>query len=144
MEMSPKMKKFVESQVKRLMATGLSYEEAFEVAVDDWRIDHPETKGERLEWEPTLEEEKAMRKAAKIVGEREVLTEEEKKAKRKAAPRKEDVAKRKLIQLLFEALGAGDGLKDVAIDNPERVISFKMGGESYSVSLTRHRPPKSK
>lgn len=140
MEMSPKMKKWVDAQVKRLMDTGLSYEEAFEVAVDDWLIDH----GERIDWEPTVEEEKAMRKAAKIVGEREVLTDEEKKAKRKAAPRKEDAAKRKLIQLLFEALGAGDGLKDVAIDNPERVISFKMGGESYSVSLTRHRPPKSK
>ena len=140
MEMSPKMKKWVDAQVKRLMDTGLSYEEAFEVAVDDWLIDH----GERIDWEPTVEEEKAMRKAAKIVGEREVLTDEEKKAKRKAAPRKEDAAKRKLIQLLFEALGAGDGLKNVAIDNPERVISFKMGGESYSVSLTRHRPPKSK
>ena len=140
MEMSPKMKKWVDAQVKRLMDTGLSYEEAFEIAVDDWLIDH----GERIDWEPTVEEEKAMRKAAKIVGEREVLTDEEKKAKRKAAPRKEDAAKRKLIQLLFEALGAGDGLKDVAIDNPERVVSFKMGGESYSVSLTRHRPPKSK
>lgn len=140
MEMSPKMKKWIDAQVKRLMDTGLSYEEAFEVAVDDWLIDH----GERIDWEPTVEEEKAMRKAAKIVGEREVLTDEEKKAKRKAAPRKEDAAKRKLIQLLFEALGAEDGLKDVAIDNPERVISFKMGGESYSISLTRHRPPKSK
>ena len=140
MEMSPKMEKWVDAQVKKLMATGFSYEEAFELAVDDWRIDHKE----RLDWEPTVEEEKAMRKAAKIVGERKVLTEEEKKAKRKAAPRKEDAAKRQLIQLLFEALGAEDGLKDVAIDNPERVVTFKMGGESYSVSLTRHRPPKSK
>ena len=140
MEMSKKMEKWVNAQIDKLMKTGFSYEDAYEIAVDDWRIDHPEKKGERLEWEPTLEEEKAMRKATKIVGKREVTPDKAKKGK--AAPRKEDPAKRELIEMLFAAVAAKEGVREANVDNPERVVAFTFGGESYSITLTRHRAKK--
>lgn len=33
---------------------------------------------------------------------------------------------------------------DVTITNPQREVSFTLDGESYSLTLTKHRPPKEK
>lgn len=123
--------KYMDEAVERLMKGGhYSLEEATQIAIDDWRIDH----GDRCEWEPTVEEEKAMRKATKVVGER----------KKSATPvkreRKEDVVKQELIALLAEALGAYG--EDVVVTNKERMIAFNVGEDSFEVMLTKKRKAK--
>ena len=123
--------KYLDEAVERLMRGGhYSLEEATQIAIDDWRIDH----GDRCEWEPTVEEEKAMRKATKVVGER----------KKSAAPvkreRKEDAVKQDLIALLAEALGTYG--EDVVVTNKERMIAFNVGDESFEVMLTKKRKAK--
>lgn len=121
--------KQIENAIERLMKTGnYSYAEAREIAIDDWKIDH----GERLDWEPSIEEEKAMRKATKIVGERKKSAD----GAKKKVVRKEDPDKRLLISLLAQALEQ-DRIKNLNITNVERMISFEMGGEFYEVMLTR-------
>ena len=123
--------KYLDEAVERLMRGGhYSLEEATQIAIDDWRIDH----GDRCEWEPTVEEEKAMRKATKVVGER----------KKSATPvkreRKEDAVKQELIALLAEALGAYG--EDVVVTNKERMIAFSVGEDSFEVMLTKKRKTK--
>lgn len=123
--------KYLDEAVERLMRGGhYSLEEATQIAIDDWRIDH----GDRCEWEPTVEEEKAMRKATKVVGER----------KKSATPvkreRKEDAVKQELIALLAEALGAYG--EDVVVTNKERMIAFNVGENSFEVMLTKKRKAK--
>ena len=126
--------KYLDEAVERLMRGGhYSLEEATQIAIDDWRIDH----GDRCEWEPTVEEEKAMRKATKVVGER----------KKSATPvkreRKEDEVKQALINLLAAALGDGDlDIENVEITNKERMIAFNVGDESFEVMLTKKRKAK--
>ena len=126
--------KYMDEAVERLMKSGqYSLAEAREIAIDDWRIDH----GDRCEWEPTVEEEKAMRKATKVVGER----------KKSAAPvkreRKEDEVKQALINLLAAALGDGDlDIADIEITNKERMIAFTVGDDSFEVMLTKKRKAK--
>ena len=123
--------KYLNEAVERLMRGGhYSLEEATQIAIDDWRIDH----GDRCEWEPTVEEEKAMRKATKVVGER----------KKSATPvkreRKEDEVKQALIALLAAALGAYG--EDVVVTNKERMIAFNVGEDSFEVMLTKKRKAK--
>lgn len=123
--------KYLDEAVERLMRGGhYSLEEATQIAIDDWRIDH----GDRCEWEPTVEEEKAMRKATKVVGER----------KKSATPvkreRKEDAVKQELIALLAEALGTYG--EDVVVTNKERMIAFNVGEDSFEVMLTKKRKAK--
>lgn len=126
--------KYLDEAVERLMKGGqYSLAEATEIAIDDWRIDH----GDRCEWEPTVEEEKAMRKATKVVGER----------KKSATPvkreRKEDAVKQELIALLAAALGDGDlAVENVDITNKERMIAFTVGEDSFEVMLTKKRKAK--
>lgn len=124
------MNKQIEAAVERLMKTGkYTLEEATEIATDDWRIDH----GERLEWEPTEEKEKEMRRKNKLVS---------RKPKAPGAPkvkreRKEDATKRKLIQILAAAL---DGkAEDLNITNVERMISFHIGDEAFELTLIKKR-----
>lgn len=123
--------KYLDEAMERLMATGLySLAEAKEIAIDDWCIDH---KG-RCEWEPTAEEEKAMRKATKVVGERKKSSTPVKRE------RKEDVVKQELISLLAAALGEYG--ENVEVTNKERMIAFSVGDDKFEVMLTKKRKPK--
>lgn len=126
--------KYLDDAVERLMKSGqYSLAEATEIAIDDWRIDH----GDRCEWEPTVEEEKAMRKATKVVGERKKSTTPVKRE------RKEDEVKQALINLLAAALGDGDlAVENVDITNKERMIAFTVGEDSFEVMLTKKRKAK--
>lgn len=116
--------------LKNMRALGITREEAEALVDDDLAID----RGERLDWEPTAEEEKAMRKATKVVGER----------KKNSTPvkreRKEDVVKQELIALIAESLGAQ--AENIEITNKERVISFTVGEDSFEVVLTKKRKAK--
>lgn len=117
---------------KNMRALRISYEEAAELVDDDLAID----RGERLDWEPTVEEEKAMRKATKIVGERKKSTEPVKRE------RKEDMVKQVLINLIAAALKGGTDVDNVEITNKERMIAFTVGDENFEIMLTKKRKSK--
>lgn len=111
---------------KHIDLLGCSYAEAAQIVADDELID----KGGRCDWEPTVEEEKAMRKATKLVADR-------KKPAAVKREKKENVPKRELIAMLAEALAA-NGVA-ASITNVERVITFEYAGEKFEVTLTQKR-----
>lgn len=122
---------YLNKTMEKLMATGkYSLAEARQIAIDDWLIDH----GERLDWEPTEEEEREMRKATKLVAERKKPTAPIKRE------RKEDIVKQTLIAVLAKSLE--HEAVDIEITNKERIIAFKVGDESYEIMLTKKRKPK--
>ena len=93
---------------------------------------------------PEMEE---MEKKARKIKRYEKSDAPRKKTERK---RKEDPIKREIISTLAKNLTrvvvVGDE-KDyspdpIFIENPEKTISFRLCGESYSVTLTKHRPKK--
>ena len=115
---------------KNMRALGISYEEAAALVDDDLAID----KGQRLDWEPSVEEEKAMRKATKVVGERKKSSTPTKRE------RKEDVVKQEVIAAIADMLAAH--AENIEITNKERIISFTIGEDKYEVILTKKRKDK--
>ena len=64
---------------------------------------------------------------------------------RKPRERKVDEEKVSIIELVFDLLDNSfhlPTLNNVAIVNPQREITFKVGQNEYSLTLTKHRPPK--
>ena len=93
---------------------------------------------------PEMEE---MEKKAKKIKRYEKSDTPRKKTERK---RKEDPIKREIIstiaQNLTRVVVSGEDedywCDPIFIENPEKTISFRLCGESYSVTLTKHRPKK--
>lgn len=56
-------------------------------------------------------------------------------------PRKENGTKRGIIEDIYNAL-LEKGYENLSIVKVEKEITFDMGGENYSISLTCHRKPK--
>lgn len=54
---------------------------------------------------------------------------------------KPDPTKESLIQAIAQML-PNEGAQDVVIANKSKLINFTMGGESFTLDLKRHRPPK--
>ena len=119
------MKKEVEKMMKLL---GCTYEEALQIIADDNAID----KGEKL-FELSAEEKKVA-KSMTIAGEKTVKT----TAKRE---RKIDTEKVEIINKIADFLAKNDDFVVEIIKN-EKEISLKVGENDYSVTLTKHRPPK--
>ena len=64
---------------------------------------------------------------------------------RKKREIKLDEEKVSIIELVFDLLDNSfhlPTLNNVAIVNPQREITFKVGQNEYSLTLTKHRPPK--
>ena len=119
-----------EDRIKAVMlAANCSYEDAVQVIEDDEAID----KGERLDWEPTIEEEKEMRKATRLKVDRKPSGE------RKPREREADNVKREIVAKVAEAMGA---YENVEIANVEREVTFVIDGAEYSLTLTKHRKSK--
>ena len=112
---------------KHIDLLGCSYEEAAQSVADDEIID----KGGRCDWEPSIEEEKAMRKATKIVGERKRPSGPVKREKKENAP------KRALMAIVEEALREAGIAVDVT--NPERLMAFEYEGQKFEFTLTQKR-----
>lgn len=101
-------------------------EEAIKIIEDDELID----KGGRADWEPSVEEEKAMRKATKLKVER-------KKTERKPREKVVNDEKVNIINTVYAALlGSAE---EITISNAEKTIDFVINGASYSINLTKHR-----
>ena len=120
----------MDNRVQEIMDTlNISKEEALDLMREDAAIN----RGERLEWEPTVEEEKQMRKNSKLSVERK-----RQKAQTKRE-RKVDVNKKTLIARLAEVCKEFD---NCVIENDERTINFTYENKSYSINLIKHRTEK--
>lgn len=110
-----------EEDIKRSKsAFGLSNKEA----IDMWLVD------EGYLTDPTVEELNAKAKANGVGA----------GAKRKrTVHRKEDSIKRALIASLFDYILMYDGVDSAAVRNPERIISFTLGDDTYEITLSKKR-----
>ena len=124
-----------EQEIKSYMSLlGISKREAEKL----WEDDHSDE---------VLPEVAEMEKKAKAIKRYEKSDAPRKKTERK---RKEDPIKREIISTLAKNLTrvvvVGDeedySPDPIFIENPEKTISFRLCGESYSVTLTKHRPKK--
>lgn len=122
--------------IELMTALGCTREEAIQVIADDDAIDD----GEKL-FELTAEQKKTA-KAMTTTGTKKRTT----ATKRE---RKPDEIKRQIIEKIADSLGAYVftdaqywNAENISITNVEREISFTIGNDSYSLTLTKHRPPK--
>lgn len=100
-------------------AYGLSNKEA----IDMWLVD------EGYLSDPTVEELTAK---AKVNGPRA-------ETKKRTVRRKEDPVKRALIASLFDFITLYDGVEVSQIINPERIVSFTIGDDTYEITLSKKR-----
>lgn len=100
-------------------AYGLSNKEA----IDMWLVD------EGYLSDPVVEELNAKAKANGVKG----------GSKKRTVRRKEDPVKRALIVSLFDSLKIWDGIYNAEIRNPERIISFSLGHDTYEITLSKKR-----
>lgn len=118
-----------EKRIAELMKSlNCTREEAIQVITEDELID----KGEKL-YELTPEQKKIARKLTS--------TGTRKSNGAVKRERKPDEEKQEIIAKIADFLAKTDGF-DVEIINKEREISIIVGENDYSVTLTKHRPPK--
>lgn len=100
-------------------AYGLSNKEA----IDMWLVD------EGYLSDPVVEELNAKAKANGVKG----------GSKKRTVRRKEDPIKRALIVSLFDCILTCNGVDKAEIRNPERIISFSLGDDTYEITLSKKR-----
>lgn len=100
-------------------AYGLSNKEA----IDMWLVDEGYLEN------PVVEELNAKAKANGVKG----------GSKKRTVRRKEDPIKREIIASLFDSLKIWDGIYNAEIRNPERIISFSLGHDTYEITLSKKR-----
>ena len=122
-----------ENQVEKLMRLlDISEEEALQVIADDKAID----KGEKL-FEQT-KEQKAVTKKMSAVGTRKAPTVYNFDTTKRE--RKKDTTKEEFIANLAQYLE--NCVENVKILNPSKLISFKIGEDTFELDLKRKRTPK--
>lgn len=122
-----------ETQVEKMMRLlDISEEEALQLIADDKAID----KGEKL-FEQT-KEQKAVAKKMCSTGERKKPTVYNFDTSKRE--RKKDTTKEEFIQNLAEYLQ--NCVDNVKILNPSKLISFKIGEDTFALDLKRKRTPK--
>ena len=87
------------------------------------------------------EEMADMELGAKEIKRHETADKPKEKKKREV---KLDDKKVNFIEQVFYWVRDYGNATDVAIVNPQREVSFTLDGESYSLTLIKHRPPKNK
>lgn len=100
-------------------AYGLSNKEA----IDMWLVD------EGYLTDPTVEELNAKAKANGVKG----------GSKKRTVRRKEDPVKRAVIASLFDCIQEYAGVGNATVRNPERIISFSLGDDTYEITLSKKR-----
>lgn len=119
-------------QIQKLMKTlDISEAEAKEILAYDDDVD----KGKKTEFDLTPEQEKDIRKYRQADRKPTVY---DFKTKRE---RKPDFEKQQIITEIADFLSEKDDY-DVSIIKKEREISLIIGSNNYSITLTKHRPPK--
>ena len=116
-------------------------EEQADCAWYDEQVDH----GEKTEYDLTVEQEKVAQEARK--GMARAVDAYGKVVKRERKPNQD---KRDIISALYDGLLSylmdenHNNLTHADVTNVERQIDFEWQGTAYSVTLTAHRPPKTK
>ena len=125
-----------ETQKERIMrALKVSAEEADEIIAFDKRID----KGERTEYDLDPEQEKLAKKFANTHERKRPMVLDNKPRQRKENPTKGGIIA-ELAKFLAE--NSEYATKNVEITNKERQIAFKIGDETYELTLVQKRKPK--
>lgn len=128
------------AQKKRIMeALRCSEEEAEQIMADDKRID----RGEKMPFDLDAEHEKIARKYAKT-GTRKAPTVYKLDNEGGKRSRKENPTKASIISELARFLehDSENACVEVTITNKERQIAFKIGENSYELTLVQKRKPK--
>lgn len=112
---------------------GLTEEEAYELLKADKAID----KGEKMPFDLTKEQQEIAKSFTKTGTKTKKAPTVYKFEKKKT----ENVPKAELIKKLEELLN-NEGFIDVKIVNAERLISFSNGDNSFELTLTQKRKPK--
>lgn len=125
--------KWIQSTMKTL---DLTREEALEMWCDDHDIDM----GKAKEFDLDSEKQKVVKQMTKAGGKARAT-------ENKPRERKPNEEKREIIKYLAYSLGECDKFgenfaESVETVNVEREITFKIGENAYSLTLTLHRKPK--
>ena len=123
--------KWIQSTMKTL---DLAREEALEMWCDDHDIDM----GKAKEFDLDPEKQKVVKQMTKAGGKARAT-------ESKPRERKPNEEKRTILTWLddlFKTLSVDGMVSDVEIANVEREITFKIGENAYSLTLTLHRKPK--
>ena len=125
--------KWIQSTMKTL---DLTREEALEMWCDDHDIDM----GKAKEFDLDPEKQKVVKQMTKAGGKTRAT-------ENKPRERKPNEEKREIIKYLVYSLGECDKFgenfaESVETVNVEREITFKIGENAYSLTLTLHRKPK--
>lgn len=135
------MAKSIEAEVKRLMATGMSEEEARETALYDAEVDADKKEEKTLAYDLTPEQKKVAKKYTNT-GSKKTTTYQFSQKERKPNNTKRWIMER--LRILFEGYELNGDCKGVVLSNIERTIDFEKDGKSYTLTLTEHRPSKTK
>lgn len=111
---------------------GCSIAEAKQIIADDKAID----KGERMNFDLTPEQEKQAKKYANVREHKKPTAYKWEKRERKA-----DTTKEGVIEQISQFL-TNNGYQNVEILNKSKLISFKIGEDTYEFNLIRKRKPK--
>lgn len=123
--------KWIQSTMKTL---DLTREEALEMWCDDHDIDM----GKAKEFDLDPEKQKVVKQMTKAGGKARAT-------ENKPRERKPNEEKRTILTWLddlFKTLSVDGMVSEVEIANVEREITFKIGENAYSLTLTLHRKPK--
>jgi hypothetical protein len=127
-----------ESQKEKLMRLlGCTAEEAEDIIRTDSDIDH----GKRTQYDLSKDEEKVAKKYTNIheKTKKKPISLDNKPRERKANPTKGGIIA-EIAQFLSEK--SEFATENVEITNKERMIAFKIGDESYEITLIQKRKPK--
>ena len=130
----------LESEVKRLMATGMTEAEARECALYDAEIENDKNEKKQLEFDLTAEQKKVAKKYTNT-GTKKKAEYQFTKRERKPNDNKRWIMDR--LRILFEGFELNGECKAVNLSNIERTLDFERDGKLYTLTLTEHRPPKS-
>lgn len=137
--------KFLDDYERKHPDERINYDELREQADCAW-YDREVDKGHKTEHDLTPEQEKnvkAWRKGA--AKSQEAVNAYGKKVVKRE--RKPNEVKRQVIdwvRVMLEGFALNGKLDAVSVSNPERAVDFTVGGKSYTLTLTEHRPPKAK
>lgn len=119
-----------EKALKLMAQLDCSYEEAYQVVLDDEAVD----RGEALPWDLTPEQLKESKKARQAD---RAKPKEKVKRERKANENKQII-----IADLFNFFQENEEFENVEVLNAERQIAFSLGGKKYELTLVEKREKK--
>lgn len=126
----------IESEVKRLMATGMTEAEARETALYDAEIEA----GHDTEYDLTEEQKKVAKKYTATGSKKRPTEYQFSKRERKPNDNKRWIMNR--VRILFEGFALNGECDNVNLSNAERTLDFERNGKQYTLTLTEHRPKK--